>query len=78
MGAFVRVGPEMTWPFPGKRLAEVEWALRYGEPTRSDLLVAASVISAYEALVLDPQRKRQMVVRELRRAVASELQEEPR
>jgi hypothetical protein len=32
------------WPV---NVGGIEWTLRYGEPTRGDLLIAASVLSVY-------------------------------
>jgi len=58
----------MAWSFPGERLAELGWTLRHGTPTGSDLLTAASVISAYAELVRCPRSKRVAVVRRLREA----------
>mgnify|MGYP003577776373 CR=1 FL=1 len=48
----------MTWPFPCERLNEVEWRLRYGEPTQQDRMLAASVMSAYTALIYKTQKER--------------------
>lgn len=63
---------DMSWPCPGQRLNEIEHALRYGEPTKSELMVAASVLSAYSDLVRCPQVKRAYVVRRLREAIVEE------
>ena len=46
----------MTWPNPAyimgdEDLSGLIWRLRYGTPTRQDLLVAASAASAYVQLV---------------------------
>lgn len=60
---------DMTWPAPGEELSEVEWHLRYGGVTRSDLVVAASVIAAYRELISAPRRKRERVIRGIRAAV---------
>jgi hypothetical protein len=59
----------MTWPVPGERLDEVEHTLRYGTPSRSDLLQAASVIAAYSQMLRDPRRHREHVVRNVREAM---------
>lgn len=57
----------MTWPLPGEALGQVQWNLRYGKPTRSDLLQAASVMAAYDQMIMrDTAKKRAYVVRELR------------
>lgn len=53
----------MTWPRVGTNL---EWTLRYGTPTREDLLLAASVAAAYEALVEASAATRGDVVKHLR------------
>lgn len=56
----------MTWPCPCVEMDDLEWRLRYGLPSRSDHLVAAGIIGAYKQMVGDTQKKRQMVIRELR------------
>lgn len=55
----------MCWPNPDDP-REVEWRLRYGQPTRQDLLCAASFIGAYQQLVNDPQRVRNSKVTRIR------------
>lgn len=52
---------ETAWPMPPADDAErdVEWLLRYGAPTRSDMLAAAEVFSAYLALIADGTTARQ-------------------
>jgi hypothetical protein len=62
-----RTFDEMTWPCPGDRLNRLQWVLRYGTPTKEDLLLAASVLSAYHQMVWDPLAKRQKVIAELRK-----------
>ena len=57
-----------TWPVPDDGLAELEWRLRYGTPTRSDLLTAASVMAAYRQLIEATEAQRNRVVRALREA----------
>ena len=64
---YTRVGAEMTWPQPGEALGEVQWRLRYGTPTREDLLCAAGVMSAYHALVATTQFNRNKVCGALQR-----------
>jgi hypothetical protein len=66
----------MTWPNPADPL-EVEWSLRYGAPSREQMLVAASVVAAYRQLVEDPQRIRNGKVATLRQALAAAEQPEP-
>jgi hypothetical protein len=61
-------GGETTWPAP-ETSGDIEHALRYGEPTRSDLLVAASYIAAYRMLTLEhTATRRAEVVRQLKAA----------
>lgn len=45
----------------------LEWRLRYGQPTRSDLLDAAGYIGAYGALLRKTQRRRNEVCSALRK-----------
>jgi len=59
---------DMTWPLPDGDLA---WRLTWGDnPSRGDILRAASVIVAYGELVRCHAATRRRVVRELRRAAA--------
>lgn len=60
---------DMTWPNPEDPLM-VEWKLRHGEPTKSDLMVAASMIAAYKQLVYDTQTRRNAKARGIRAAQA--------
>lgn len=67
----VRFADGTVWPridIEGEHEASLEWRLRYGDPTRSDCLAAASVIGAYRSLVLKPQRRRNEVCTALRKA----------
>lgn len=58
---------QMCWPRAGDYLNELDWRLRYGtEVSRSDALMAASIISAYRALVWSTAKKRARVVLNLR------------
>ena len=59
----------MAWPNPADP-REVAYALRYGEPTRQQLHVAASFIAAYQQLVADPQRRRNEKVAGIRGAAS--------
>lgn len=65
----------MCFPQPGEELYQVNWRLRHGKQTQEDLMVAASVISAYSGLVLNKtQKERNYVCSKLRR-VAPETKE---
>ena len=47
---------ETSWPMPGAtdhHGSDLEWVMRYGEPTRQDLIAAADRIRAYRALIVD-------------------------
>lgn len=57
----------MCWPVPGERISQLAWTLAHSEPTKEDLLVAASVLSAYAHLIKLPQKRRNEIVRELRK-----------
>jgi len=48
---------------------ELEWTLRYGNPSKQDLLLAASVIESYRQMVIDPESKRRYVIRCIRKAM---------
>jgi hypothetical protein len=61
------------WSLPGDLPFDegggLEWRLRYGTPTKSDLLLAAGVISCYRAIIAMPESRRRKMIRELRTAV---------
>ena len=66
----------MTWPMPGKRLVAIERTCRgydssgHDSPlTMGDRMVIASVISAYNYLVLGPTRSRAHKLSMIRKAV---------
>jgi hypothetical protein len=44
----------------------LEWRLRYSTPSREDILLSASIIAAYRALVLSTQKNRNMIARILK------------
>lgn len=60
----------MSWPNPSEHCDEMNWGLRYGNAERVEKhrLGAASVVAAYQALVLRPKRERDRIIRELRKA----------
>jgi len=51
----------------------LEWRLRYALPAQlvKDRYLAASVVEAYRALIMCPRRKREAVIRQLRRAISA-------
>jgi hypothetical protein len=65
----------MTWPNPTDP-RDVQWRLRYGTPTREDILAAASFMHAYAHLIDLPQRERNQRVSAIR-AAARALQDTP-
>ncbi|CAN7592622.1 hypothetical protein LJR039_004312 [Pseudorhodoferax sp. LjRoot39] len=68
----------MCWPVPGMALNELEWRQRYaGEPSTSDRMVVASVLSAYSELVRLPQRQRNKIIAELRKGPATSAKSHP-
>lgn len=69
----ISIGDGASMPHP-ERASEVERVLRYGDPTRNDLLVAASVIEAYIDLATHPAGTEAMVrqLRTLRRVLREE------
>jgi len=60
---------ETSWPRAPDGL---QYRLRYGEPTRLDLLSCAEIIAAYEALIYLSREARDAVVRALRKADKSD------
>jgi len=68
-GRFARFSG-MTWPIHIENDDDsVQWRLRYSSPSKEDLLFAASVMSAYAALVESTRRKRDSVCNILRRCI---------
>lgn len=57
----------MCWPCPGEDMSNVIRALVWGEPRREDLLLAASVLQAYEQLISVSSARRAELVREIRK-----------
>lgn len=60
-------GTPMSWPDPHDG-NKIEWKLRYGDPTRGEVLQAAAYIAAYRYLIEIPQRLRNQRVGEIRKA----------
>jgi len=57
----------MCWPLPSERLGEIEYKMRYDNVfTRSDMLIAASVLNAYRELVTCSAEKRRTVISGIR------------
>ena len=53
MSGHLRLDDGTTWPNPLDP-GDVEWTLRYGAPTRAQMLHAASVLAAYRRLGAGP------------------------
>jgi hypothetical protein len=66
MGRFYRTFNGMCWPAPGPDLGDLSYILTYGEPTKEQLLVCASVINAYLHMIRLDAKRRANVIRELR------------
>jgi len=70
MSGRVQMSDGSSWPRPALESDErygVGHILRYGTPTRADLLAAASIIDAYGYLVAETTcRERDRVCREMR------------
>lgn len=60
----------MTWPNPTDP-KDVAWRLTYGEPSRSDILVATSFMRAYAHLIELPTRERNQRVTQIRKALGA-------
>lgn len=59
---------ETGWPHPGQRMEELNRTLRYGTPSKEQLLEAASIVSSYSALIYKTEADRRVIVRMLKRA----------
>jgi hypothetical protein len=66
MSRLYRFFSNMSWPAPGPDLSDVQRTLLFGQPTKNDLAMAASVINAYTELVNCTHKKRNMVISQLR------------
>lgn len=60
---------DMTWPAPCEEMGDLEWRLRFSrdETSKSDRMLAASIISAYRQMIVDTQQKRNMIAKELKK-----------
>lgn len=56
----------MCWPIPSSDMDGLNWKLRYSSLTEGELLVVASILSAYAELVTLPQKKRNDIIKQLR------------
>jgi hypothetical protein len=70
---YLRLSDGTTWPDPHDP-SNVEWELRYGEPTREQMLFAASVISAYSYLVLGLGRSQLALLQRTAKALPQETE----
>ena len=75
--------PGMAWPVPtpetdGPRHDNFIWRLLWGEPSKSDLCLAASFIEAYENLVLQPATRRNKICKAVRAQMAANAEEDAR
>ena len=58
---------DMSWPLPD---IDLEWTLRYNyELSEIDRIRAAAILAAYAQMIRDPQEKRKMIIREIRKAM---------
>jgi|GEM_PF-5261743 len=51
----------MCWPHAGAEIGDIEWQLRYGNPNKHTQILAASIVSAYRALIDLPQKERNRI-----------------
>ena len=56
------------WPKPSERISDIQWRMRYSnsELSREDMLIAASVLSAYAYLINTDDGDRNYVAAKLR------------
>jgi len=71
--AFVRFDG-MTWPVTGEILEDRVWKFvhNYESLTRIDHLVAVSIMRAYDSLIDMPIKRRNKVISDIKKAMASE------
>ncbi len=63
-------GSTISWPDPRDPM-EIQWKLRYGNPTKSDLLNAAQFLDAYGHLFYLDVRTRNLRMRQVKEAMAA-------
>jgi hypothetical protein len=63
---FYRSFNGMCWPAPGPDLGDLSRTCTYGEPTKEELLVCASVINAYQHMIRLSHARRVKIISELR------------
>jgi hypothetical protein len=71
-GKFVALASGGTWPTPMDHPdGGLEWRLRYASPEQliKDRYLAASIVDAYRGLITCPAKRRNEVIRELRKAM---------
>lgn len=71
---YVKVGEEMVWPSVSDKVSELEWRLRYAKEcvSSSDMLILASLVSAYRELILCEDNKRKQVCQIIKKASLNE------
>lgn len=57
---------DMCWTVIDDRYHDIAWKLRYGNPTKNELMLAATVMSNYARLVEIPYKDANARVREIR------------
>lgn len=67
MSSHLRLDDGTTWPDPGDP-GDVQWQLRYGGPTREQMVFAASVMAAYGRLGLGPRSSQLAALRRAAKA----------
>ena len=67
-GPVLKLYDDTVWPSP-RRVGELEWTLRNGEPTKEDHLIAASVAAAYMQLIEVPTWRSMRILYEIQRWV---------
>lgn len=59
----------MCWTLPTERMSEIAWKAHWGEPTKPELMLLASAVSSYAALINMPERLRRVRIKQLREAL---------
>lgn len=71
MKSYIKPDEETVWPNP-KDPCEIEWKLRYGNPTKSELLIAASYISAYKSFFEKTQKDTNLYITNIKKKIRDE------
>lgn len=72
MKAYIKPDEETVWPNP-KDPCEIEWKLRYGTLTKSEMMIAASYIQAYKSFFEKTQKDTNRYISGIKKKIQGDL-----